>query len=113
MLADQRARIDIYKQILYDVIKNSITSDNAKLFLEHSGCPSLSLATNNLRLCLTPRTRTLSVLSDEVPLVVSRPVLNVFAQELQSTTPAIHKEVAQFALSQMQPRVVSFEEPVC
>jgi COP9 signalosome complex subunit 4 len=50
------------------------------------------------------------VLSDDVPLVVSRQLLQSFAQELGRLEPETQKEIAQFTLTQIQPRVVSFEE---
>jgi len=53
------------------------------------------------------------VLSDDVPLVVSRQLLQSFAQELGRLEPETQKEIAQFTLTQIQPRVVSFEEQVC
>lgn len=52
------------------------------------------------------------VLSDDVPLVVSRQLLQSFAQELGRLEPETQKEIAQFTLTQIQPRVVSFEEQV-
>jgi COP9 signalosome complex subunit 4 len=53
-----------------------------------------------------------AVVSDEVPLVVSRQLLQTFAQELGKLEPDSQKEVAHYALTQIQPRVVSFEEQV-
>ena len=53
-----------------------------------------------------------SVLSDDVPLVVSRQLLLTFAQELRNLEPEAQKEIAHYALNQIQPRVVSFEEQV-
>jgi COP9 signalosome complex subunit 4 len=47
-----------------------------------------------------------------VPLVVSRQLLQTFAQELGKLEPDSQKEVAHYALTQIQPRVVSFEEQV-
>ena len=52
------------------------------------------------------------MLSDDVPLVVSRQLLQTFAQELGRLEPEIQKEIAHYALAQIQPRVVSFEEQV-
>lgn len=54
-----------------------------------------------------------AVLSDDVPLVVSRQLLQSFAQEVGRLEPETQKEIAQFTLTQIQPRVVSFEEQVC
>lgn len=52
------------------------------------------------------------MVTDEVPLVASRLLLQIFAQELNKLEPEAHKEIAQYALAQIQPRVVSFEEQV-
>ncbi|KAF2324545.1 hypothetical protein GH714_015161 [Hevea brasiliensis] len=54
----------------------------------------------------------LAVLSDDVPLVVSRQLLQTFAQELGRLEPETQKEIAHYTLAQIQPRVVSFEEQV-
>ena len=53
-----------------------------------------------------------AVLSDDVPLVVSRQLLQSFAQELGRLEAETQKEIALFTLTQIQPRVVSFEEQV-
>lgn len=53
-----------------------------------------------------------SVLSDDVPLVVSRQLLQTFAQDLGRLEPESQKEIAHYTLAQIQPRVVSFEEQV-
>jgi len=53
-----------------------------------------------------------SVLSDDVPLVVSRQLLQSFAEELGRLAPETQKEIAHYILAQIQPRVVSFEEQV-
>lgn len=52
------------------------------------------------------------MLSDDVPLVVSRQLLQNFAQELGVLAPETQKEIAHYTLAQIQPRVVSFEEQV-
>ncbi|TXG52258.1 hypothetical protein EZV62_021427 [Acer yangbiense] len=52
------------------------------------------------------------VLSDDVPLVVSRQLLQTFAQELGRLEPDTQKDIANYTLAQIQPRVVSFEEQV-
>lgn len=54
----------------------------------------------------------MTVLSDDVPLVVSRQLLQTFAQELGTLEPENQKEIAHYTLHQIQPRVVSFEEQV-
>lgn len=54
----------------------------------------------------------LAVVSDDAALVVSRQLLQTFAQELGRFDPESQKDVALYALAQIQPRVVSFEEQV-
>ncbi|KAJ8447983.1 hypothetical protein Cgig2_028859 [Carnegiea gigantea] len=83
-IADQRQKIEQYRHILSSVLSsNDVTQ--AKKFIDH-------------------------MLSDDVPLVVSRQLLQTFAQELGKLEPEIQKEIAHYALQQIQPRVVSFEE---
>ncbi|CAI6000522.1 unnamed protein product [Closterium sp. NIES-65] len=51
-----------------------------------------------------------AVLSEDVPLVVARQVLQQLAGELGGLRAEQHKAVALYALAHIQPRVVSFEE---
>jgi COP9 signalosome complex subunit 4 len=53
-----------------------------------------------------------SVLREETPLVTSRQVLQEFVLRLSDLPPAIHKELATYALEKLQPRVVAFEEQI-
>ena len=53
-----------------------------------------------------------AVLTDDVPLVISRQLLQTFAGELSKLPGVTLKEVGQYALEKVQPRVVSFEEQV-
>ncbi|KAJ7294929.1 hypothetical protein O6H91_01G067900 [Diphasiastrum complanatum] len=85
-IADQKQKVDQYKNLLSSIIATNHVQ-NAKAFVEH-------------------------MVSDEVPLVVSRQLLQIFSQELSKLEPEAHKEIAQYALAQFQPRVVSFEEQV-
>ncbi|KAG8632505.1 COP9 signalosome complex subunit 4 isoform X2 [Manihot esculenta] len=85
-IADQRQKIEQYKHILASVISSNDIFQ-AKKFIDH-------------------------VLSDDVPLVVSRQLLQTFAQELGRLEPETQKEIAHYILAQIQPRVVSFEEQV-
>jgi hypothetical protein len=62
--------------------------------------------------CLIVVIEAIAVVSDEVPLVVSRQLLQTFAQDLGKLESDAQKEVAHYALTQIQPRVVSFEEQV-
>ncbi|KAK6938796.1 Proteasome component (PCI) domain [Dillenia turbinata] len=85
-ISDQRQKIEQYKLILFSVISSNDVS-RARKFVDH-------------------------ILSDEVPLVVSRQLLQTFAQELGRLEPDTQKEIAHYTLAQIQPRVVSFEEQV-
>ncbi|CAD6202493.1 unnamed protein product [Miscanthus lutarioriparius] len=87
-IADQRQKIEQYRHILASVLSSSPPDiSQAKRFLGH-------------------------MVSDEVPLVVSRQLLQTFAQDLGKLESDAQKEVAHYALTQIQPRVVSFEEQV-
>ncbi|TVU48064.1 hypothetical protein EJB05_07686 [Eragrostis curvula] len=87
-IADQRQKIEQYRNILATVLSSSPPDiSQAKRFLDH-------------------------MVSDEVPLVVSRQLLQTFAQDLGKLESDAQKEVAHYALTQIQPRVVSFEEQV-
>ncbi|KAK3148095.1 hypothetical protein QOZ80_3BG0290680 [Eleusine coracana subsp. coracana] len=87
-IADQRQKIEQYRNILATVLSASPPDiSQAKRFLDH-------------------------MVSDEVPLVVSRQLLQTFAQDLGKLESDAQKEVAHYALTQIQPRVVSFEEQV-
>ncbi|PHT98788.1 COP9 signalosome complex subunit 4 [Capsicum chinense] len=85
-ISDQRQKIEQYKHILSTVLASS-DIQQAKQFIDH-------------------------MLSDDVPLVVSRQLLQTFAQEFSRLEPDVQKEVAHYTLNQIQPRVVSFEEQV-
>ena len=53
------------------------------------------------------------MLSDDVPLVISRQILLALCQEVVTTLPSEkQKETASFALEKMNPRVMSFDEQV-
>lgn len=86
-ITDQRRKIEQYKKVLATIISSSDTL-NAKCFIDH-------------------------MVSDDVSLVVSRQLLlPFFAQDLGKLDPDAQKEIAHYALSKIQPRVVSFEEQV-
>lgn len=85
-IADQRQKIEQYKLILASVLASNDIRQ-AKKFIDH-------------------------MVSDDVPLVVSRQLLQTFAQDLGRLQPESQKEIAHYALAQIQPRVVSFEEQV-
>ncbi|CAI5462011.1 unnamed protein product [Closterium sp. Yama58-4] len=85
-VAEPKAKVEAYRALLADVIaRNDV--EHAKLFVDH-------------------------MLSDDVPLVVARQVLQQLAGELGGLRAEQHKAVALYALAHIQPRVVSFEEQV-
>ncbi|TYG83027.1 hypothetical protein ES288_D01G136300v1 [Gossypium darwinii] len=85
-IVDQRQKMEQYKHILSTVFSsNDIVQ--AKKFIDH-------------------------MLSDDVPLMVSRQLLQTFAHELGRLKPDAQKEISHYTLDQIQPRVVSFEEQV-
>ncbi|EFJ33725.1 hypothetical protein SELMODRAFT_165253 [Selaginella moellendorffii] len=86
-IGDQKQKVDQYKAILSTIIATNHV-EHAMAFVNH-------------------------MVSDEVPLVISRQVLQTFAQDLGKLEAEAHKQIAQYALAQIQPRVVSFEEQVC
>ncbi|XP_023640261.1 COP9 signalosome complex subunit 4 isoform X2 [Capsella rubella] len=86
-ISDQRQKIEQYKLILSSVLSSNDLLQAQRL-IDH-------------------------ILFGDVPLVVSRQLLQSFAQELGRLEPETQKEISQFTLTQIQPRVVSFEEHVC
>lgn len=84
--SDQKQKLEQYKAILHNMISSAVP-DNCKLFVDHMLC-------------------------DDVPLVLSRQLLQMFAQEIAKLPTESHKPVALYALEKIQPRVVSFEEAV-
>ncbi|KAJ3668562.1 hypothetical protein LUZ60_005984 [Juncus effusus] len=87
-ISDQRQKIEQYKHILASLLSSSPPDiSQSKRFIDH-------------------------MVSDEVPLVVSRQILQTFAQELGRLDAEAEKEIAHYVLAQIQPRVVSFEEQV-
>ncbi|KAA3453621.1 COP9 signalosome complex subunit 4-like [Gossypium australe] len=85
-IVDQRQKIEQYKHILSTVLSSNDILQ-AKKFIDH-------------------------MLSDDVPLVVSRQLLQTFTQELGRLEAELQKEITHYILDQIQPRVVSFEEQV-
>ncbi|MBA0721112.1 hypothetical protein Golax_008685 [Gossypium laxum] len=85
-IVDQRQKIEQYKHILSTVLSSNDILQ-AKKFIDH-------------------------MLSDDVPLVVSRQLLQTFTQELGRLEAELQKEITHYILDQIHPRVVSFEEQV-
>ncbi|KAK6143380.1 hypothetical protein DH2020_023728 [Rehmannia glutinosa] len=115
-ISDQRQKIEQYKHILATVLSSNDVVQ-AKQFIDHSCDFSLYFCYNLMCLFILisdnfERIVCTSVLSDDVPLVVSRQLLQTFAQELGRLEPEFQKEIAHYTLNQIQPRVVSFEEQV-
>lgn len=92
--ADQKQKLEAYKQLLHALMAApSITSFNA--FIDHSkALCALHKAPLDAADPPTPA-GPLAVVSDEVPLVISRQVIQLLAQELRKTPPDVHKPVAQ------------------
>ena len=85
-LDDQKTRVEQYKAFLSEAI--GCGNEHAcNSFLEH-------------------------MVSDDVPLVISRQLLTQFSTDVTKLESSVHKIVAAYALEQIQPRVVSFEEQV-
>eukprot|EP01102_Stenamoeba_stenopodia_P014030 TRINITY_DN4626_c0_g1_i1.p1 TRINITY_DN4626_c0_g1~~TRINITY_DN4626_c0_g1_i1.p1 ORF type:complete len:393 (-),score=101.61 TRINITY_DN4626_c0_g1_i1:74-1252(-) len=53
-----------------------------------------------------------SLVSEDTPVIISRQILQLFAVGISSLPVDAHKEIAQYALNKVQPRVVTFEEQV-
>lgn len=123
-ISDQRQKIEQYKLILSSVLSSNDLLQ-AQRFIDHSNFSLPNSIRDSTTAFCSLRIRFISqfsgaimilfrlVLSDDVPLVVSRQLLQSFAQELGRLEPETQKEIAQFTLTQIQPRVVSFEEQVC
>lgn len=117
-ISDQRQKVEQYKHILSTVLASNDVVQ-AKQFIDHSQC-FLSFinsfcylySSNRLWQIVLNCWNFCAVLSDDVPLVVSRQLLQTFAQELGKLEAEFQKEISHYALSQIQPRVVSFEEQV-
>jgi COP9 signalosome complex subunit 4 len=54
----------------------------------------------------------LSVVVEDTPVIISRQLLQLFAVGIGGLPNPVHKEIAQYALTKVQPRVVTFEEQV-
>ncbi|KAK9863293.1 hypothetical protein WJX84_010863 [Apatococcus fuscideae] len=85
-LPDQKQKIEQYRLVLETIIAQGSAID-CKCFVNH-------------------------MVSDAVPLVVSRQLLSTFSQAISRLSPQTHKAVATHTLEKLQPRVVSFEEQV-
>ena len=85
-ISDQKTKIERYKAVLQDLLAQQHVA-HLQGFLEH-------------------------LLAEDVPLVLSRQVLQELAVGLKKLPPAQLKEVGEFALGRVANRAVSFEEQV-
>ena len=86
-VSDQKVRSVQYGEVLDELLSGDGDVDGLKLAVVH-------------------------MLSDDVPLVISRQILQRLCQELRSLPAERHKAAAEYALEKITPRVVSFEEQV-
>jgi len=86
-VSDQKVRSGQYRELLDELLSGDGNVEGLKAMVVH-------------------------MLSDDVPLVISRQILQTLCQELQRLPSERHKETADFALEKISPRVVSFEEQV-
>ena len=87
-VADQKARTAQYRDILTECLAGGGNVEGLKAMVTH-------------------------MLSDDVPLVISRQILLALCQEVVTTLPSEkQKETASFALEKINPRVMSFDEQV-
>lgn len=55
----------------------------------------------------------ISVVNENVSLVISRQILSDFSTQLEHLTDPVAKAIAHFTLEKIHTRVISFEEQVC
>lgn len=85
-LPDQKQKLEQYRSLLQQVLATG-SVDSTQTLIDH-------------------------LLSDEVPLVVSRQVIQALAQDVSKLPSEAHKAISIYTLEKLQPRVVSFEEAV-
>jgi COP9 signalosome complex subunit 4 len=85
-VGDQKTKIAQYRDLLNEIFAAQ-QADDFNAFVDH-------------------------MVSEDTPLVISRQILQNFAQILQELPTELHKTVATHALTKLQPRVVAFEEQV-
>jgi len=91
---DQQRRCEEYRAIARDVVKSRAKSNGEEdanealeTFVEH-------------------------IISEHIPLAISREIIADIARELPTLTSGAHKTIADAILGKIQPRLVSFEEQV-
>lgn len=85
-VGDQKTKIAQYRDLLNEIFAAQ-KADDFNAFVDH-------------------------MVSEDTPLVISRQILQNFAQILKDLPTELHKTVATYALAKLQPRVVAFEEQV-
>ena len=85
-VGDQKTKIAQYRDLLNEIFAAQ-QADDFNAFVDH-------------------------MVSEDTPLVISRQILQNFAQILKDLPTELHKTVATYALAKLQPRVVAFEEQV-
>ena len=83
-VGDQKAKTAQYREVLVACLSNNGDVDGLKALVVH-------------------------MLSDDVPLVISRQILQTLCQEVQTLPSKQHMATADFALEKITPRAVSFE----
>ena len=92
---DQRHKIEQYKIALQQAISSGNVKD-CHDFASHSKISMILCVSDAVKVVRSHADSfAAAVLSDNVPLVVSRQLLTAFAQELSKLPPASHKEVAE------------------
>ncbi|KAJ5070631.1 cop9 signalosome complex subunit 4 [Anaeramoeba ignava] len=84
--SDQKKRTSLYIKLLADLIQKAKVED-LKALSAH-------------------------MVLESIPLFISRTVLTAFSEKIKSLKPQETKDVGLFAISKIQPRIVSFEEPM-
>lgn len=109
--ADQRAKVDAYKQALGQILRSG-NFDDLKAFVEHSNNIFNFAALIFLAFMIIQRfSNSLPVVGvDEI--VVSRQILSEFAIGASELPADKFKTIATFALEKIQPKVIRFEEQV-
>ena len=98
-LTDQKAKIEQYRAALQHVIRSASVED-AKVFVDHSTCSCEHRCSRPpplpaVQQCLTLPCMPCAVLSDAVPLVISRQLLSAFAQDVSQLPADTHKPIAE------------------
>lgn len=111
-----------YRQILEKAIQftDAEQLESLKAFVEASMLCPLSFVSSALSTCLVHldvnrisyHSVSLTVVNENVSLVISRQLLTDFCTHLPNLPDATAKAVYHFTLEKIQPRVISFEEQV-